>query len=103
MRCSHWVENDTESGNWYPTVIPYLDTDFANGWRFPIPEYITVWNPYIDVNKLDYEEVYGYTEEPWPAPRKAAATTPSSEMMPAAPVKQEMLSAPSDLFKTVED
>ena len=103
MRCRHWVENDTESGNWYPTVIQYLDTDFANGWRFPIPEYITVWNPYIDVNKLDYEEVYGYTEEPWPAPRKAAVTIPSSGMMPTAPVKQEMLSAPSDFLKTVED
>ena len=104
MKCRHWVANKTESGNWYPSVMSNLITDYANGWRFPIPEYITSWNSNINIKALGYEEVEGYIEEdPWSAPREASVTAPTRVMMPKAPVMQEMQPAPSDLFKIVED
>ncbi len=41
----HWVEGDSESGNWYPSITESIDVDSANGWRFPIPKLLLSAKP----------------------------------------------------------
>ena len=97
----HWIEGDETSGNWYPVVCNQFDTDYANGWRFAIPAYIVKWNPNIDINALGYEGVEGYeTQSP---SRVSAPKAPGAVKIQTATVIQEMQTAPSALFKTVED
>lgn len=99
----HWVEGDSESGNWYPSITESIDVDSANGWRFPIPKYIVVWNELIDINTLGYIGVEGYEDTSANAPRKAAPqTTAKQTEMPSVTIMKEMQSVTEPLLKTVE-
>lgn len=99
----HWVEGDSESGNWYPSITESIDVDSANGWRFPIPKYIVVWNELIDINTLGYIGVEGYEDTSVNAPRKAAPqTTAKQTEMPSVTIMKEMQSVTEPLLKTVE-
>lgn len=60
-----WVANDPDSGNWPISRTPAVEvaTSAANGWRAPIPVYYVMQNPNIDISKMDYTDVTGYTAD----------------------------------------
>lgn len=58
-----WVAGNTNSGNWPVSQSPAAEVPVSasNGWRAAIPAYYVKQNPNIDIAKMGYTDVTGYT------------------------------------------
>lgn len=60
-----WIYHHTNSGNWPVSQSPAAEVPVSasNGWRAAIPAYYVKQNPNIDISKMDYTDVTGYTTD----------------------------------------
>lgn len=59
-----WVAGNTNSGNWpVPQSAAEVPTSASNGWRAAVPAYYVEQNPNIDIAKMGYNDVTGYTTD----------------------------------------
>lgn len=60
-----WVAGDTNSGNWPvpQAAAAEVSTSASNGWRASIPAYYVKQNSGIDIAKMNYTDVTGYTTD----------------------------------------
>lgn len=88
-----WESGNTESGNWPSDTPVYVATDFANGWRYPIPAYYLKQNSLVDISVMGYTDIDGYEETPQPS--KPEAAMPAHE---SARSVEKLAPKPSDEF-----
>lgn len=88
-----WESGNTESGNWPSDTPVYVATDFANGWRYPIPAYYLKQNSLVDISVMGYTDIDGYEETPQSSKQEAAM--PAHE---SARSIEKLAPKPSDEF-----
>jgi len=77
---------DSKEGNWPDYVPSHIDTNYANGWRYVLPNAAVRYNPAIDVTLMKY------TDDP---NRKNPTSAPVAVAPAPGKAKKQMLLQPS--------